>query len=249
MTARDTENRQLNMFCSVEALRLLAKPATEDDQAIRNFAKEVCSNSFTPPRDLMSDTELERLMHQAEATRDPDATKSVAEVFSDIVALAEAAEARFVADLCTQMFSAELYQRANSKKASLYSILQTAAEAVALFDDEYSPAEKLAKLVVRAEAFLFDSPDPVRFKASIIYAFECSEFRDFTRLAEEIRKATAAEDLRRLAFRIIGPQKVVLDPEAKRLMTMRSRRTREKENPISRREVAAALALRQKKPR
>ena len=109
------------------------------------------------------------------------------------------------------MFSAELYQRANSKKASLYSIFQTAVEAVALFDDDYSPAEKLAKLVVRAEAFLFDSPDPARFKASIIYAFERSRFQGLYETGRRNSKATAAEDLRRLAFPIIGPQKIVLD--------------------------------------
>jgi hypothetical protein len=197
----------------------------------------------------MSDTELEKLMKEVEANVDPDIAKTVEEVFQEITEAAESAEISFVSDFCRQMFSAEFYQRANSKKASLYSILQLAVEAVALLDDDYSASEKLAKLVVRAELFLFDSPDPARFKASIIYAFERSKFREFSRLAEEIRKATAAEDLRRLAFRMIGPPKTVLDAAAKRLMNMRSRPTRERENPISRREVAAALALRRKKPR
>ncbi len=210
--------RKLNTLYAIEALRLLATPATGDDEPVRNFAKEVCSNSFTPPRTLMSDTELERLMQQAEATRDPDATKSVAEVFSDIVALAEAAEGRFVADFCTKMFSADYFERSNSKKVGFYHILQSAVEAVALFEDDDWPAERLAKRIARAEFFLFDQPNDARFKDVIIRAFEDSKFGDFTRLAEEIRKATAAEDLRRLAFRIIGPRKVVLDGAAKRLM-------------------------------
>ena len=250
MTDEREAQQKVNLLCAVEALRILATPASGDDEDIRNFAQELCSNSYVSQRiSIMSEMELEKLMQKAEANIDPDIAKTVEQVFEEITEAAESAEISFVADFCSRMFSAELYQRANSKKASLYSIFQTAVEAVALFEDEYSPAEKLAKLVTRSELFLFDSPDPARFKSSVIHAFESSKFRDFSRLAEEIRKATAAEDLRRLAFRIIGPQKVVLDSDAKRLMNMRSRRTREKENPISRREVAAALALRQKKPR
>jgi hypothetical protein len=217
----NTEDRQLNMLCSVEALRILAMPATEHDEAVRNFAKEACSNSFTPPRILMSETELEKLMRDAEANVDPDATKSVAEVFSDIVALAEGAEARFVADFCSKMFAAAFFERSNAKKVTFYHILQAAVEGVALFEDDYSPAEKLAKLVARAEFFLFDKPNDARFKDAIVHAFEVSKYGNFTRLAEEIRKATAGEDLRRLAFRLIGPQKVVLDAGAKRLMKVR----------------------------
>ena len=247
--AHDTEDRQLNMLCSVEALRFLAKPATGDDEGIRNFASEVCSNSFTPTRNLMSDTELERLMRQTEAARDPDAMKTVQEVFSDIVASAEAAEARFVADFCTKMFSADYCERSNSKKVGFYHILQCAVEAVALFEDDDSPAERLAKRIARSESYLFDTPNAAFFRDAVVRAFQESQFSDFTRLAEEIRKATAAEDLRRLAFRMIGPPKTVLDAAAKRLMNMRSRPTRERENPISRREVATALALRRKKPR
>ena len=214
--------RTVNTLCTIEALRILATPATGDDEDIRNFAQELCSNSYVSQRiSIMSETELEKLMQKVEANTDPDITKTVEQVFQDITAAAESAEISFVSDFCKQMFSAELYQRANSKKASLYSIFQTAVEAVALFEDEYSPAEKLAKLVTRSELFLFDSPDPARFKSSVIHAFESSKFRHFTRLAEEIRKATVAEDLRRLAFRIIGPQKIVLDGAAKRLMKVR----------------------------
>jgi hypothetical protein len=242
--------REVNALCTIEALRILAAPATWDHEDIRTFAQELCFNSYVSQRiSIMSETELEKLMQKVEANVDPDAAKTVEQLFQEITAAAESAEVSFVSDFCRQMFSAELYQRANSKKASLYSIFQSAVEAVALFDDDYSPAEKLATLITRAEVFLFDSPDPARFKALIIYAFERSKFQEFSRLAEEIRKATAAEDLRRLAFRMIGPPKTVLDAAAKRLMNMRSRPTRERENPISRREVATALALRRKKPR
>ena len=172
--------RTVNTLCTIEALRILATPATGDDEDIRNFAQELCSNSYVSQRiSIMSETELEKLMQKVEANTDPDVTKTVEQVFQDITAAAESAEISFVSDFCKQMFGAELYQRANSKKASLYSVFQSAVEAVALFDDDYSPTEKLAKLVVRAEAFLFDSPDPARFKASIIYAFERSGFRDF----------------------------------------------------------------------
>jgi hypothetical protein len=214
--------REVNTLYTIEALRILATPATWDDEGIRTFAQELCSNSYVSQRiSIMSETELEKLMQKVEANVDPDATKTVEQLFQEITAAAESAEVSFVSDFCRQMFSAELYQRANSKKASLYSIFQSAVEAVALFDDDYSPAEKLAKLIIRAEVFLFDSPDPARFKASIIYAFERSKFQEFSRLAEEIRKATAAEDLRRLAFRMIGPRKVVLDTATKRLMKVR----------------------------
>ena len=214
--------QKVNALCISEAFRILATPAIGDDEDIRNFAQELCSNSYVSQRiSIMSETELEKLMQKVEANIDPDMTKTVEQVFQEITAAAESAEISFVSDFCKQMFRAELYQRANSKKASLYSVFQAAVEAVALFDDDYSPAEKLAKLVVRAEAFLFDSPDPARFKASIIYAFERSGFRDFARLAQEIRKATAAEDLRRLAFRVIGPPKIALDGGARRLMKVR----------------------------
>ena len=234
-TDESEAQRKVNALCSIEALRILAKPSTEEDEQVRGFAEELCSKSCVSQRiSIMSDSELEKLMREVEANVDPDVTKTVEQVFQEITAAAESAEISFVSDFCKQMFNAELYQRANSKKASLYSIFQTAVESVALFDDDYSPAEKLAKLVVRAEAFLFDSPDPARFKASIIYAFERSGFRDFTRLAEEIRKATAAEDLRRLAFRIIGPPKIALDGGAKRLMKVRipPKRTRGTAPPI-----------------
>jgi hypothetical protein len=216
------EQREVNTLYTIEALRILATPATWDDHDIRNFAQELCSNSYVSQRiSIMSETELEKLMQKVEANVDPDAAKTVEQLFQEITAAAESAEVSFVSDFCRQMFSAEPYQRANSKKASLYSIFQSAVEAVALFDDDYSPAEKLAKLITRAEVFLFDSPDPARFKTSIIYAFERSKFREFSRLAEEIRKATAAEDLRRLAFRMMGPRKAVLHPAAKRLMSIR----------------------------
>jgi hypothetical protein len=246
--ARDPEDRQLNMLCSVEALRVLAEPPTEDDEPVRSFAKEVCSDSFTPQRTFMSD-ELERLMETIEVSRDPDTTKSVAELFSEIVAAAEGAEAQFVGDFCAKMFSADYFERSNSKKVSLYQVFQSAAEAVALFEDEDSPAERLATRIARAESYLFDTPNAALFRDAIIRAFQESEFGDFVRLAEEIRKAEASENLRRLAFRKIGPRKVVLDRDARRLMNARvplSRRDRD--NPISRREVAAALASRRKKP-
>lgn len=253
--ARDTEDRQLNTLCAIEALRLLAKPATEEDEEVRNFAEELCSNSCASQRiSIMSDTELERLMQQAEAKHDPDETKSVAEVFSDIVASAEAAEARFVADFCTKMFSADYFERSNSKKVSLYHIFQSAVEAVALFEDDCGPAERLATRISRAESYLFDTPNAALFRDAVIRAFQESKFRDFTRLAEEIRKAEDAENLRRLAFRLIGStQKVVLDGEAKRLMNVRipPKRTQGMGNPpISRSEVSAALqASRRRKPR
>jgi|GEM_PF-6942287 len=252
--ARDTDDRQLNTLCAIEALRLLAKPATEEDEEVRNFAEELCSNSCASQRiSIMSDTELERLMQQAEAKRDPDETKSVAEVFSDIMASAEAAEARFVADFCTKMFSADYFERSNSKKVSLYHIFQSAVEAVALFEDGCGPAERLATRISRAESYLFDMPNAALFRDAVIRAFQESKFRDFTRLAEEIRKAEDAENLRRLAFRLIGPsRKVVLDAEAERLMSMRipPRCIRGMGNPISRREVSAALeASRRRKPR
>ena len=196
----------------------------------------------------MSD-ELERLMEQVEAKHDPDATKSVQEIFSEIVALAEEAEADFVADHCTKMFGAAIFERSNAKKVTLYHVLQAAIEAVALFESDDSPAEMLARRVVRAEHYLFDEPNDVRFKEVIIRAFKDSQFGSFTRLAEEIRKAEAAENLHRAAFRMIGPRKVVLDREARRLMNARvppSRR--DLDNPISRHEVTAALASRRKKP-
>ena len=41
---------QINTLCAVEALRILATPATEDDEDIRNFAQEVCSNSYASQR-------------------------------------------------------------------------------------------------------------------------------------------------------------------------------------------------------
>jgi hypothetical protein len=179
----------------------------------------------------MSDTELEKLMREAEANVDPDAMKSVQEVFSDIVALAEGAEARFVADFCTKMFSADYFERSNSKKVSLYHILQSAVEALALFEDDDSPAERLAQRIARAESYLFDTPNAALFRDAVIRAFQESEFRDFLRLAEEIRKATAAEDLRRLAFRLIGPRKTVLDAPAKRLMSVRIPPKRTHGNP------------------
>jgi hypothetical protein len=187
--------------------------------------------------------ELERLMQQAEAKHDPDATKSSNEMFQDIAAAAESAEAGFCADYLCKMFATDLFERANSKKVTLYHVFQSAAEAVALFEEEGSPAERLADRLARAEFFLFDAPDPARFKDVVVRAFELSGFRDFTRLAEEIRKAEAAENLRRLAFRLIGPQKVVFDAAAKRLMNMtaRSRRARGIETPISRSEVSSAL--------
>jgi hypothetical protein len=219
---RDTEERQLNMLCAIEALRLLAKPETEDDEEVRNFAQAVCTNSCVAQRISMSETELEKLMQKVEANVDPDATKSVAEVFSDIVASAEAAEARFVADFCTKMFSADYFERSNSKKVGFYHILQCAAEAVALFEDDCSPAERLATRISRAESYLFDTPNAALFRDAVIRAFEESKFSDFTRLAEEIRKAEDAENLRRLAFRLIGPsRKVVLDGETMRLMKKR----------------------------
>jgi hypothetical protein len=225
--AHDTEERQLNLLCSVEALRVLAEPSTEDDETVRNFAKEVCANSFTPPRNSMSD-ELQRLLEQAEAKQNPDEMKSVQEIFAEIVASAEASEARFVADYLIKMFGAALFERSNAKKVTLYSIFQAAVEAVALFEDDDSAAEILTRRVVRAERFLFDDPNDARFKEVIVRAFEDSKFGSFTRLAEEIRKAEAAENLRRLAFRMIGPRKVVFDAAAKRLMSIRipAKRTR-----------------------
>jgi hypothetical protein len=146
------------------------------------------------------------------------------------------------------MFVADYFQRSNSKKVTLYHIFQTAVEAVALFEDDCSPAESLATRISRAESYLFDTPNAALFRDAVIRAFQESRFNNFSRLAEEIRKAEAAEDMRRLAFRMIGPPKVVLDAQAKLLMNMRTRPSRTQlENPISRREVFAAL--RRKKPR
>jgi hypothetical protein len=150
--------------------------------------------------------ELERLMQQAEAKSDPDVMKSADELFADIVARAEVAEGRFVADYLTKMFAADYFQRSNSKKASLYSILQSAVEQIALFEDGYSPAEKLANLVARAEFFL-DEPNPVLFKAAIIQAFERSKFSQFGDLGRAIRGQEATLELRRVASRMIASAK------------------------------------------
>jgi hypothetical protein len=244
----DTQ-RTLNTLCAIEALRLLATPATEEDEDVHTFAQELCSNySCAPQRiSIMSNTELERLMQQTELKRDLDVAKSANEMFQDIAAAAESAEARFCADYVCKMFGAGLFARANSKKVTLYHVFQSAVEAVALFEDEGSAAERLADRIARAGFFLFDVPDPTRFKDVVVRAFEVSGFTDFTRLAEEIRKAEAAENLRRLAFRLIGPRKVVLDAEAKRLMNRRISPSRtQMDLPISRREVSAVL--RRKKP-
>jgi hypothetical protein len=247
----DTQ-RTLNTLCAIEALRLLATPATEEDEDVRTFAQELCSNySCAPPRiSIMSNTELERLMEQSEVKRDLDVAKSANEMFQDIAAAAESAEARFCADYLCKMFAADYFERSNSKKVSLYHTLQLAIEAVALWEDDRSPAEGLATRISRAERYLFDMPNAALFRDAVICAFHESQFRDFSRLAEEIRKAEGAENLRRLAFRLIGPRKVVLDAEAKRLMNMSvlSRRTEEiGASPISRREISEAL--RRRKPR
>ena len=95
--------------------------------------------------------------------------KRVEQVFQDITAAAEAPVLRF--RLLQTNVLCGLYQRANSKKASLYHVFQSAVEAVALFEDDVFAGRKLAKLIVRAEAFLFDYPNGA-FQRSIICAFE-----------------------------------------------------------------------------
>jgi hypothetical protein len=176
-------------------------------------------------------SELEDILNSVAAEHDPDANKTADELFCEIVARAEVGEARFVGDFCIKMFSADYFERSNSKKVSLYHIFQSAVEAVALFEDDDSPAERLATRISRAESYLFDMPNAALFRDAIIRAFQESGFSAFTKLAEEIRRAEAAENLRRLAFRLIGPRKVVLDTATKRLMNVRIPPKRTHGNP------------------
>ena len=220
----------VNRLCAEAATAVLLQSSEEDDaeSTIRAHAQKVIfaylesrQDQFKGACTQIKMSELEDILSSVAANHDPDASKTADELLSEIVGRAEVAEGRFVADFVQKMFVAALYQRSNAKKVTFYNIFQAAVEGVALFEGDYSPAEKLAKLVARAELFLFDEPNDARFRDAIVRAFEISKFRDFTRLAEEIRKAEAAEDLRRLAFRLTGPRKVVLDAETMRLMKKR----------------------------
>jgi hypothetical protein len=251
----------VNRLCAEAATAVLLQSSDDDDgkSTIRAHAQRIIFAYLESRQDEFKGacfkmSELEDILNSVAANHDPDANKTADELLSEIVVRAEVAEGRFVADFCTKMFSADYFERSNSKKVSLYHIFQSAVEAVALCEDDCSPAETLATRISRAESYLFDMPNAALFRDAVIRAFQESEFKDFSRLAEEIRKAEDAENLRRLAFRLIGPsRKVVLDAEAKRLMNVRIPPKRTQGMgipPISRSEVSAALqAVRRRKPR
>lgn len=134
-----------------------------------------------------------------------DAKRAAAEKALEDFANAEVArKVDFLVAHCQRMFAAAINQRSNCVKFRLFSVLQAACERIALYDtDDFSPANKLANLVARAEIWLFDEPDPERFHRAIVYAFQRSGFTDFSGLAEALRveeEARAIMALRRSTF-------------------------------------------------
>jgi hypothetical protein len=187
----------VNRLCAEAATAGLLQSFDEDDaeSTIRAHAQQVIFAYLESGEDQFTGacftqikmSELEDILSSVAANYDPDANKTADELLSEIVSRAEVAEGRFVADFCTKMFAADYFERSNSKKVSLYHIFQSAGEAVALCEDDCSPAEGLATRISRAESYLFDMPNAALFRDAVIRAFQDSKFKDFTRLAEEIR--------------------------------------------------------------
>ena len=150
-------------------------------------------------------------------------------MLEDFAKAEAAAKVDFVAEHCEKMFAAAINSRSNCIKFRLFSVFAAACERIALYDDdEFSSANKLCKLVARAENWLLDEPDPERFNRAIAFAFECSAFKDFSKLADALKMEIEMDDIRRLALRLAPRRQVLLDDETAALMKQRSplRRTR-----------------------
>jgi hypothetical protein len=219
--------RRVNALCAIQAIRILAESSEDDD--LRSFAEATVFQFVQTTRISMNENfSLDDVMR--EAVRQLELEEHEGDI-------------DFIAAFCQKMFAAVYFERSNCKKASLFSIFQQAAENLALDTDDPC-AEALCEHIARA-----DISNGALFKETIVNAFARSKFSRFKELRAAIEKEEADESLRAFARSIIQPRKLVLDTEAKRLMSIRIPVRRNLDNPISRREVAAALASRRKKPR
>lgn len=152
-----------------------------------------------------------------------EADRAAAEkVLEDFARAEAAAKTDFVAAHCEKMFGAAINNRADCIKFRLFSVLQDACERIALYDDDdHSPANKLVTLVARSETYLFDEPDPERFRRAIAYAFERSAFKDFPKLADALKMEIEMDDIRRLAMKLAPRRQVLLDDETAALLKKR----------------------------
>ena len=177
--------------------------------------------SFEDEKYAYETSELEKLVDVSaaeDAKREAD--RAAAEkVLEDFARAEAAAKTDFVAAHCEKMFGAAINQRSNCVKFRLFSVFQSACERIALYDDdEFSPANKLATLVTRAETWLIDEHDPDRFQRSVAYAFERSGFKDFLKLADALKMEIEMDDIRRIALKLAPRRQVVLDDETAALM-------------------------------
>jgi len=140
-------------------------------------------------------------------------------VLTAIAATSTAADIQYVTDFCAKMFVAVASERSEEGKLRLYNILQDAVGSVALFADDFSPADLLEKLIARAD-FEDDVVDGPLFRDRIIFAFRRSEFSQFGALRMALERAQKEAEIRCIArlFKMSIPS---VDDEMRRFFNSR----------------------------